>query len=226
VSRTSLARIRAAALFVAPALLLLGFAYHPYIANGTDEAAIASAAADDTTRWGLAHVAVGVAYALMALAFVALRSYLRESGEERWSALGLPFAVLGSCLFIPLTGMEFALLAAAETGGDVQAAQEELIPWFIPLLVTAALSTTIGALSFARAVARSAVLARAVTRIVVAGFVVMALARFVPLGVAQIVIGLAAIVALWPIGYRMWAEADSRASGRDVVPATPAGSDS
>jgi hypothetical protein len=221
VSRTTLARIRAAVLFGAPALLLLGFAYHPYVANPTDEAAVASAAADDTTRWGLAHLAVGVAYALMALAFVALRSYLREAGEERWSALGLPFAVLGSCLFIPLTGMEFALLAAAETGGDVLAAQEELTPWFIPVLVAAALSSAIGALCFATGVARSSVLARAVTRIVVAGFVVLALARFVPLGVTQVVVGLAAVTALWPIGHRVWAEAGSP-SVADVPPASRA----
>ena len=106
VSPTSLARIRAAVLIGAPALLLLGFAYHPYIANATGDAAIASTAADDTTRSGLAHLAIGVGYGLMALAFVALRSYLREAGEERWSSLGLPFAVLGSCLLIPLTGME------------------------------------------------------------------------------------------------------------------------
>ena len=63
----------AVALFVAPALLFLGFVYHPYIGNGTDDAAIASAASDDTTRWGLAHLAIGVGYALMALAFIALQ---------------------------------------------------------------------------------------------------------------------------------------------------------
>lgn len=125
-------RFRAAALFLAPALLLLGFAYHPYIANTTDDAAVAAAASDDPTRWGLAHLAIGVGYGLMALAFVALRSYLREAGVDRWSALALPFAVLGSCLFIPLMGMEFAPLAAAETGGDVEGVQEELTPWFIP----------------------------------------------------------------------------------------------
>ena len=100
-SQASLVRFRALAVVVAPALLLLGFAYHPYIANATDEGALASAASENTTRWGLAHLAIGVGYALMALAFVALRSYLRDAGEERWSVLGLPFAVLGSCLSSP-----------------------------------------------------------------------------------------------------------------------------
>jgi hypothetical protein len=203
VSDTSQARFRIAVVAVAPALLLVGFAYHPYVANATDDAAVAAAAADDTTRWGLAHLAIGVGYALLALAFVALRSYLRDAGENRWSAVGLPFSVLGSCLFMPLTGMEFALLAAAETGGDVEAVQEELLPWFIPLLVTGALSFTVGALCFAVGVARSSVLPTTITRVVVAGFVVMSLARFVPLGIAQIAIGLAAVVALWPIAYQM-----------------------
>lgn len=50
------------------------------------------------------------------LAFIALRSYLREAEEERWSAPALPLIVLGSMLFVVLTGMEFALLAAAERG--------------------------------------------------------------------------------------------------------------
>jgi hypothetical protein len=220
VSGPSQARFRAAVVAIAPALLLLGFAYHPYITNATDAAALASAASEDTTRWGLAHLAVGVGYALMALAFVALRSYLRDAGEERWSLLGLPFAVLGSCLFIPLTGMEFALLAAAETGGDVEAVQEELFPWFIPLLLTGGLSFTIGAVCFALAVARSSILGSALTRVVVAGFLVMSLARFVPLGAAQIVIGVAAVAALWPIADKMWRNpSPSTASDLQHVPA-------
>ena len=37
---------------ITPALLLDGFVYHPYVANSTDEAAIADAASSDTTRWG------------------------------------------------------------------------------------------------------------------------------------------------------------------------------
>lgn len=208
-STVRVARARALALFVAPALLLLGFVYHPYVGNATDDTAIASAASDDTTRWGIAHVAIAVGYALMALAYIALRSYLRERGEDRWSAIGLPFAVLGSCLFIPLTGMEFALLAAAETGGDVVAVQEELMPWFIPLLVAGALSTAVGAAYFSVAVARSSILTPLMTKVVVAGFVVMAAARVVPLGVAQVVLGLAAVVALWPIAYRIWNTADA-----------------
>lgn len=54
----------------------------------------------------------------------------------------------------------------------------------------------------------------------------MALARFVPLGVAQIVLGLAAIVALWAIGFHVWSQANMRTAERDVVPASPTRPDS
>jgi hypothetical protein len=80
-SRTRVARFRAAVVIVAPALLLLGFAIHPYIGNATDDAEVAAAAAESTTQWGFAHLTIGVGYALMALAYVALRSFLREAGE-------------------------------------------------------------------------------------------------------------------------------------------------
>jgi hypothetical protein len=188
----------------APAVLLAGFAYHPYVAKGTDETALAEAAASDTTRWGLSHLAIGVGYGLAALAFIAIRSYLREAGEERWSVLALPFTVLGSALFPILTGMEFALLAAAETGGDAAAAQTELVPWFVPILVVAGVSFALGALGFAIGIARSGVLGSSLVWLVVAALVVMAAARFVPLGAAQYVIGVAAMVAMWPLAAAMW----------------------
>ena len=213
-SATTKARFRAAIVAVAPTVLLLGFVYHPYVANATDEAALAEAAASDTTRWGVAHLAIGVGYALMALAFIALRSYLREAGEERWSVWALPFAVLGSALFPILTGMEFALLAAAETGGDVEAAQTKLVPWFIPIVATGAICFTLGAIGFAMGIVRSAVLSTRLTRLVAGALVVMAAARFVPLGAGQIVIGVAGIAALWPLAFAMWKHLDAQPAKR------------
>lgn len=203
-STTTRARTQAAIVVVAPTALFLGFAYHPYFTNATDEEAIAAAVAADTTRWGLAHLVIGVGYALLALAFIALRSYLRESGEERWSGLALPFAVLGSALFPILTGMELSLLATSETGGDVEAAQTELFPWLVPILVAGAISFTLGVVGFAVSIARSGVLSRELTWLSLGALAVMAAARFVPLGAAQIVIGVAAVVALWPVAIAMW----------------------
>lgn len=220
-STTTTARFRGAIAAVAPVVLFLGFAYHPLVANPTDESALAEAAASDTTRWGLSHLAVGVGYALLALAFIAFRSYLRDAGEERWSIKALPFAVLGCALFPVLTGMEFALLAAAETGGDVEAAQSELLPWFIPIFVSGAVCFTLGAVGFAMAITRRDVLGRRLDWLVASALVVMAVVRFVPLGATQIVIGVAAIVAFWPLAYGMWSDSTERVNtGRQSVPAS------
>ena len=203
-STTTRARFRAAIVAIAPAVLLAGFFYHPYISPPTDPAAIAAAATSDTARWGLAHLTISVGYGLVVLAFLAVRSYLREAGEERWSILALPFIVMGSTLFVVLTGMEIGLMAAAETGADVQAVQSALFPWFIPILLTGALSFALGVLGFAMGIVRSGVLGPRLTRLVVGALVVMAATRFVPLSAAPYVIAAAAIVALWPLAYEMW----------------------
>ncbi len=119
-----------------------------------------------------------------------------------------------ACALFPiLVGMEFAPLAAAETGGDVEAAQSELAPWFIPILVPAAISFTLGAVGFAIAITQSRVLSRPLTRLVAGALVVMAAARFVPAGAAQIVIGVAGVVAFWPLALAMWSRGNEQLSG-------------
>jgi hypothetical protein len=203
-STTTRARFRAAIVAITPAVLLAAFAYHPYIANLTDKAAVAAALASDTTRWGLSHLAVGVGSGLAVLAFLAIRSYLREAGEERWSVLGLPFIVIGSTLFAFLPAMEIAMLAAAEVGADVQAVLAALDSWFFPLFLTAAVIFALGVFGFAIGIVRSGVLGPRLTRLVVGALVVMAVARFVPLGAALYVGGAAVLVALWPLAYEMW----------------------
>jgi hypothetical protein len=171
-SATTSRRLRAAITVVAPAVLLAGFAYHPDVGNPTGAdftAANAAAVAADTTRWGLSHLAIGVGSGLLILAFLAIRSYLREAGEDRWSALALPFIVIGSTLFALLPAMEFAPLAAAEGGADlagIEATQGVLRPWFAPILVTGAVTFLLGALGFATAIARSGTLSRPMTWLV------------------------------------------------------------
>jgi hypothetical protein len=219
---TTRARFRAAIVAIAPAVLLAAFIYHPYIANLTDKAAVASALASDTTRWGLSHFAVGVGSGLAVLAFLAIRSYLREAGEERWSILALPFIVVGSTLFAFLPAMEIAMLAAAEVGADVQAVLIALDSWFFPILLTGAVIFALGVLSFAMGIVRSKVLSPQLTWLVVWALVVMAAARFVPLGAALFVGGVAAIVALWPLAYEMWKHPEAaRSAGQPrPMPAT------
>ena len=113
-SQATRARFGASIVALAPAVMLAGLFAHPYIATLPDEAAIAEAVAADTTYWGLVHLTAAVASGLLVLAFLAIRSYLREAGEDRWSILALPFIVTGSTLFAVLPGMEFAPLAAAK----------------------------------------------------------------------------------------------------------------
>lgn len=201
ITGTGATRIRygAAALWLAPAVLLAGLLYHPFLAR-PDAEAVGVLAAADPTRWGIAHMTVAVASGLLALAFMALRAGLREAGEERFSAPALPLVVAGSVLYAVLPGIEMAPLAAAETGADVAAVQAALEPWFLPVFVTAAVLFGLGALGFARAVLHSEIPDRGTGRLVAGALVVMALARFVPLGVVQFhVHGLAALVALWPL---------------------------
>lgn len=207
---------RTAALVVAPASLLAALVAHPYIGGGLpNDDAVAEAVAAGTTRWGLVHLATSVASALIILAFLAVRSYLHEAGEDHHSARGMPFVIIGSTLFAVLPGMEFVPLAAAETGAttaEIAAAQDAIAGWFLPVLLAGALTFAIGILSFARAISITTVGSLGLTRIVVAALVVMAVSRFVPLAAAQFYVqGVAAIVALWPLAY---------AIGTQPVPAT------
>jgi hypothetical protein len=208
---------RVTVMVVAPVVLLVAFVTHPYLSGRLpNDAEVAAAVAAGPTRWGAVHLATAVASGLIILAFLAVRSYLREAGEDRFSALGVPFVVIGSTLFAVLPGMEFAPLAAAETGAtttEIEAAQEALASWFLPVLVTGALAFAIGVFAFARAISIATVGIRGLTRIVVAALIVMAVSRFVPLAAVQFYVqGVAVIVAFWPLAYAMRTPAAPRAS--------------
>jgi hypothetical protein len=205
ISQATRARFGAAIVALAPAVMLAGLFAHPYIATLPDEAAVAEAVAADTTYWGLVHLTATVASGLLVLAFLAIRSYLREVGEERWSILALPFIVMGGTLFAVLPGMEFAPLAAAKAGADAEAAQAALASWFIPIMVTGAITFAVGVFAFAKGIANSRVLSRRLTWVVVGALVVLAISRVVPVGAVQFYVqGAAGVVALWPLAYEMW----------------------
>jgi hypothetical protein len=210
ISQATRARFGASIVALAPAVMLAGLFAHPYIATLPDEAAVAEAVAADTTYWGLVHLTAAVASGLLVLAFLAIRSYLREAGEERWSILALPFIVIGSTLFAVLPGMEFAPLAAAKAGADAEAAQAALASWFIPIMVTGAITFAVGVFAFAKGIANSRVLSRRLTLVVVGALVVLAISRVVPVGAVQFYLqGAAGIVALWPLAYEMWKRPDA-----------------
>lgn len=193
---------------LAPAVLAVSLVAHPYLSgrlpNDTD---VAEAVVDSTTRWGMVHLAAGASSGLVILAFLAIRSYLRDAEDDRFSAVGVPFVVVGSTLFTLLPGMEFAPLAAAESGADVVAAQAALQDWFVPVLVVGGLSFAIGVLAFIRGIITSRIMNAQVTAVVVGGLAVMALSRFVPFAAVQFYVQSAgAVVGLWPLAYQMWTQ--------------------
>lgn len=199
------AQLRAAIVAIAPVVMLAGFLYHPFIAVLPDSAAVAAAVTADESRWALSHLLVGVGSGILLLAFLAIRGYLREAGEERWSSIAVPFVVLGSTLFTLLPAMEIGLLGGAQAGANVEAAQDALQPWFLPILLSGSLLFALGMLGFARAIARSGILNPGMTWLVGTALVVMGIARLVPLGVVQFHVGgIAGIMALWPLAYMMW----------------------
>ena len=208
------ARYGALIVAIAPAVMAAGLVYHPYITVLFQEGAVAAAVASDTTRWGVAHLTVAVGSGLLLLAFLAIQRYLHAAGEDRFSAWGLAFIAMGSVLFAVLPGMEFAPLAAAESGGDVQAAQDALQGWFVPTFVTGSVIFAIGIYLFGKGIVRSGVLSQGSTWLVLGGLAVVAVARFVPLGAVQFYVQAAAgIVALWPLAYTMWTEPEPPPGG-------------
>jgi hypothetical protein len=199
-------RLQAAMVALAPAALLAAFLSHPHLPGRLpNDAAVGAAVLADPRGWALSHLGFALASGLVALAFLAVRSHLRAAGEDRWSALGVPFVILGSTFYAVLPGMEFAPLAAAEIGADPAAAQGALGPWFVPLLFTAGLTFAVGAVAFAAGVVQSGILGRGTALLVAGALVVMAASRLVPFAVVQFhVQGLAALAALWPLAWVMW----------------------
>jgi hypothetical protein len=189
-----------------PVLLLAAFLWHPPIPGRLpDDAAVAEAAAADLTRWGLAHLVAVLASAAIAVAFVAVREYLRVHGDRRPSALGLGAVVFGSVLYAVLPGLEFAQIAAHETGADMEGAQAALKEWFLVFLLVGSLVFLLGCAAFAVAVMRTRPLGGRLDGVVAGALIVFALARLVPIGAVQFYVqSAAALLALLPLAVGMW----------------------
>lgn len=219
---TSVTRTRLGAVGVAlaPSVMFFVFLAHPFIATLPDAHAVAHAVAADTTWWGTVHLLTAVGSGLIAVAFLAIRAYLRDAGEERFSAWALPFVIVGGSLYGLLPGIEFAPMATILIGGDAVAAQASLQPWYIAVLATGAVLFAAGIVGFALAVTAGGILHRPMSRLVVTALIVLAAARCVPLGAVQFHLqGLAGIVALWPLAYQMWRRPRPAPTTQAVSPA-------
>lgn len=196
-------QVRAAVVAVAPVALLVAMLSHPYLPGRLpDHAAIADAVAAGTTRWALAHLAAAVASGALVLAFIAIRGYLRERGDQALSAVGLGFVVMGSLSYAVLPGMEFTSLAAFETGADPAAAQAALDDWFVPVLFVGAVLYAFGVGCVAGAIRRHGGLGPTLSMVVVVALIVMVASRFAPFSIAQFYVqSAAALIALWPLAW-------------------------
>jgi hypothetical protein len=210
---------RAAVTGLSPSLLLIGLIYHPHLDDLRDKGTVADALIADTTRWGIAHLVVGVAAALVLLAFLSIDEFLRANGRVQTSSLGVPFIVIGSVLFAFLPAMEIAMLGVYGAGADVERVLLEMNTWFQPILLAGAAVFAVGLAFFAVAITRSRMLGRGLTWLVVAALVIAAATRFVPLGAALYVGGAALVVALVPIALLMVTHPTrDRRRGRRPVP--------
>lgn len=196
-----------AILMVAPVAFLAAILYHPPLGRLSDASGVAGALLENTTRWGLSHLAVAVGSGLVLVAFLEVRRLLASAGENRWSAIGLPFVALGSTLFALLPGFEVGVMAAVEGMGagleGAQAAQAALETWVLPILLSSSVLFLIGAVGFAVGIVCSGLLSPGMTRVVTWALAIMALSRFVPLGAALYIGGVAAVVALWPLAFEL-----------------------
>lgn len=197
-----------------PVLLLAAFLGHPPIPGRLpDDAAVAEAAAADLTRWGLVHLAAVIGSAAIAVSFVAVREYLRGHGDRRLSAFGLGAVVIGSVLYAVLPGLEFAHIAAHETGADMEATQAALTEWFLVFLLGGSLVFLLGCAAFAVAVMRTRPLGGSLDGVVAGALIVFALARLVPIGAVQFYVqSAAALLALLPLAVGTWERTISRGS--------------
>jgi len=213
-SSRSTSNAAAAIVAAGPVLLLGALLWHPPLPGRLpDNDAVAEAAAADITRWGLSHLAAAIASAAVAVAFIVIRSYLRERGDGWFSAVGVALVVVGSTLFAVLPGMEFSVLAAHETGIDIASAQDAIQPWFITVLIAGSLVFAAGTTLFAVAVVRYAPMGRTAVVAIAVSLVVFGVSRVVPVGVVQFYVQpAAALLALLPLAVAISAGGSHRTS--------------
>jgi hypothetical protein len=219
-SETFRDRAQAGVVLFGPLFLMAAIIYHPYISDLTNPSEVAGAMTEGTAqaaRWGLVHIAVGAGFGFLLLSFLGVRSYLSDAGEQRWSALSVPFLVLGTVFSAFLPAMETAMVAAVETGADPVDLQRNLSTWFVPMLISSAVLSGIGVVLLAAGIVSSGAFDAQRARIIAGVLVLLAVSRFVPQGRALYAGALAGVIALTPIAVQMWRGGRAFSSGKQAV---------
>ena len=118
-------RWQAAVVAIAPVVMLAAFVLHPHIGNPFDAdflARLGAAVASNPTLWAVTHYLTAVGGGLMILALLAVRSYLRDAGEERRSAPAVPFLVQGVAGVVAMWPLALAMWTGPDTAsGRIEA---------------------------------------------------------------------------------------------------------
>lgn len=197
---------RAVIIAVTPLALLAGALVHPYLGGIPDAAALAQAVSANPTRWGIAHIIIGVGIALALLLFFFIRVHLHDKGEDVWSFWATPLATIGLALVAFMVGAEGVGGRGAAALGDVQTFFEAMEAWAVPLYLTANVLLGLGLLGFAKGISSSGMLAKKAAGIVWAGAMIATLSLFLPTGWAAHLVSVGMLAFAWPLAQRLWSE--------------------
>ncbi len=221
-SEITQARLQAIVIVIAPVVALIGASIHPYIADLADNAATARVVEANPTRWAWAHLIEMGGNVLLVLAIISIGSYLRASGERLWSFIAVPLITAGVVLFTSVLGMALTFSAVSETGAPLEPVLIALDPWYAPVTLVILATAGLGFLSLAMSIYRSQVLGRRLTWVVTAAVVVFHLTFLIPATWGEQVFNVAAIVAFWPLAYRMWLDTTGAPMVATAAPGAPA----
>jgi len=203
VSEQSFDRARAAVLFVAPVVLLVGILAHPFVDTYFETSVVAAAVSGAADRWAVAHLIIPIGMTLLLLAVTVIRGEFRRAGERLWSVIAVPLLFIGGAVWGAIAALEITYAAVAKSGGDVLALMEANAALTTPYLLGGALLFVLGWISLAVAFYRVPILPRALNWMAIAGLVVIVLGQALPGTRGTYALGIGPLVVCWLVGYRI-----------------------
>lgn len=204
-------RVRAAVVLAAPVTLLVGWLLEPYVDNPTDPVLLGQAVAAGPDRYLWSQLILGVALVLLMLSMVAIRYYMRDAGEDRWSFLAVPLLLTGFGAAMFVTGAAavgtWTTVQLGGGGDEVARFIDQAHRVGLPVSGIGFILIDLGLVTLAVAVKKSGILTEGAAWTVVGAFILSVVAGFIPTGWALRVVGVGLLIGLWSIGYRMWQDA-------------------